>query len=404
LDVNQTLKQNGRGVTGPSSPYRFRAALIWSEVALAFVLLTGAGLLMRTFAQLRSVDIGCRTKNVLTLTILPSKAHMGQGKLGPYHTEILRRIRAIPEVREAGFTNHIPLMVKGDISELRAEGHDPRETFNCNLRMAGPGYLKAIGIPLRRGRDIDERDPEGPPRVALINETLARKLWPEQDPIGRRIFAGKIELQVVGVTGDIHQSGLEIAPRPEFYLAASQGGPWASSLAIHTSVEPAGVIPAVQRAIWSVDPDQPIIELTTMDEILEREVSGRRLQTALVGAFAGLALILAAVGLYGVLAYLVNQQIPEIGLRMALGAGPGDIARSVVGRGLKLTAIGVALGAAGAQAVSRLMTSLLFGVKPSDPATYVIVAAVLLATAVAATYIPARRAMRVDPMAALREQ
>jgi putative ABC transport system permease protein len=405
LDVNRALKESGRTLAAGSGGRRLRAPLIWSEVALAFVLLIGAGLLMQTFARLRGVDMGCRTSNVLTLRMPPSQAHRAPGRMAAYQREISRRVSAIPGVVSAGFTNHIPLVVKGDVSGIGAEGRDAKERFQCNFRVAGPGYLRTMGIPLRRGRDIDERDGEGAPPVVLINETLARTLWPGQDPIGRRIMEGaKYQSQVVGVVGDIHQAGLDVPPKPEFYLSAYQAGSAANSLAIHTNVEPRSVALAVQQAIWSVDPDQPITDLASMEEILDKEVFQRRTQTTLVGVFAGLALVLAAIGLYGVLAYLVGRQIPEIGVRMALGAAPSDIARRVVGQGLRLTAIGVAFGVAGALAISRVLTSVLFGVKPTDAATYGVVAAALLLTAAVASYLPARRAMRVDPIAALREQ
>jgi predicted permease len=404
LDLNRALKESGRTLAAASGGRRMRAPLIWSEVALAFVLLIGAGLLMQTFARLRGVDMGCRTSNVLTLRMPPSEAHGGP-RMAAYQSEILRRVGAIPGVVSAGFTNHIPLVVKGDISSIRAEGHDAKERFQCNFRVAGPGYLRAMGIPLRRGRDIEERDAEGATQVVLVNETLARTLWPGQDPIGRRIMPGtKYQWQVVGVVGDIHQAGLDVPPKPEFYLSALQAGSAANSLAIHTSVEPASLASAVRQAIWAVDPDQPITDLASMEEILDKEVFQRRTQTTLVAVFAGLALVLAAIGLYGVLAYLVGQQIPEIGVRMALGAAPSDIARRIVGQGIRLTAIGLAIGVAGALAISRVLTSVLFGVEPTDAATYCVVAAVLLLTAAVASYVPARRAMRVDPITALREQ
>jgi predicted permease len=262
-----------------------------------------------------------------------------------------------------------------------------------------------MGIPLHRGRDIDERDTEGAPLVVLINQTLARTLWPNQDPIGRRIhFTSEVSALVIGVTGDIRQAGLDVPPQPEFYVSALQAGFPVGSLAIHSSVEPATLAAQVRRAIWSVDPNQPITELASMQDILDKEVFQRRVQTMLLAFFAGLALLLAAIGVYGVLAHLVGQQTSEIGLRMALGATPSDVALGVVVHGLRLTAIGLAFGIAGALAVSRLLTTLLFGVKPTDPATYAIVAAALLLTAAIASYVPAHRAMRVDPIVALSRQ
>ncbi len=405
LDVNHALKQSARTLAAASGSRRLRGLLICSETALAFMLLIGAGLLIQTCARLRGVDVGCRTKNLLTMRIPASEAHRGPAKSAAYQREILRAVNAVPGVVSAGFGKHIPLVVKSDISGLRAEGRDLSEVFHCRARTAGPGFFRTMGIPIVRGRDFTERDSEGAPYVAMINETLARTLWPGQDPIGRHImFSSERRVPVVGVAGDVHQAGLDVPPMPEFYVSTLQFPYPPGALAIHTSVEPASVAGAVRKAIWAVDPDQPITDVATMEEILDREVFQRRLQMTLLAVFAGLALVLAAVGIYGVLAHAVGQQIPEIGLRMALGALPSDILRRVVGRGLRLAAIGACIGAAGALALSRLLTTVLFGVKPTDPATYAAVAAVLLATAGIASYVPARRALRVDPIAALREE
>jgi hypothetical protein len=208
---------------------------------------------------------------------------------------------------------------------------------------------------------------------------------------------------VIGVVGDVRGAGLDAAPKPEFYISALQAGFAPGSLAIHTRVAPAGIAGAVRQAIWSIDPDQPVADVVTMEEILDGEVFQRRLQTTLLAVFAALALVLASIGLYGLLAYLVGQQVPEIGLRMALGAAPADVLRRIVGLGVRLTAIGLAAGAAGALAASRLLASMLFGVKPTDPWIYGLVAIVLVLTAAIASYLPARRAMKIDPIAALRQ-
>jgi predicted permease len=386
LDLSHSLKQGSRTLAGAPGSRRLRSLLVCSEVALAFVL-------------------GCRTKNVLTLHLQPSATRRDFAQVVAYQQEVLRRVRSVPGVLSAGLTNHIPLVVKGDITAFGAEGRDPKEQFLSRARVASPGYLETMGIPLLRGRDIQETDRQGAPPVILINQALARMLWPNQDPIGRKvIFGASYQVPVIGVVGDIHQSGLEIPPMPEFYISALQAGFPSSALAIHTAAEPGTVAAAVRRAVWSVDPDQPVTDLASMEEILDREVFQRKMQTTLLGAFAGLALLLAAVGLYGVLAYQVGLQIPEIGLRMALGAAPADMQRAIVGNGLGLTAIGLGLGIAGALAVSRLLGVLLFGVTATDPLTYTAVAVVLLATAAAASFLPARRAMRVDPMAALRTE
>jgi putative ABC transport system permease protein len=405
MDLSHSLKQGARTLAAGSGSPRLRALLISSEVALAFVLLIGAGLLMRTFARLRAVEVGFETRNILTLRMPFSEQHRGPGKSAAYQREILRRVAAVPGVVSAGYTNHIPLVVKGDVNGIRAEGQEGSDMFQANFRTAGPEYMRAMGIPLRRGRYIDERDREGAPPVVVVNETLARAMWPRQDPIGRRILLGDdFKVPVVGVVGDIHQSGLDVPPKPEYYLAAEQAGFPQGCLAIRTRVDPGSVVSAVRRAIWSLDPDQPITELATMEEILDKEVFQRRLQTTLLAVFAGLALLLAAIGLYGVLAYLVGRQIPEIGLRLALGAAPSDILRRVVGHGLRLTVAGLAAGLAGSLVLSRVLSSVLFGVTATDPATYAVVALLLLLTAALASYVPARRAMRVDPIVALREE
>jgi putative ABC transport system permease protein len=405
LNIGESLKQSSRALAGAVISRRLRAVLVCAEVALAFVLLIGAGLLIQTFARLRGVDVGCRTENILTLRMPPSEAHRGPGKSTAYQQEVLRRVLEVPGVLSAGFTNHIPLVVKGDVSGVGAEGHDASQQFQANSRIASPGYFRTMGIPLVRGRDFDQHDNEGAPYAAIINETLARTLWPGEDPLGRKlIFRSTIVVPVVGIVRDIHQVGLDLPPKAEFYVCALQVPVPAGSLAVHTNGDPSGFAAAVKRAIWRVDPDQPITEVATMEEILDREVFQRRLHMMLLGVFAGLALLLAAIGLYGVLAYLVGQQVPEIGVRIALGAAPADILHGVVGQGLRLTAVGLGLGVLGALAVSRLIASVLFGVTPTDPFTYIAVASVLLATSALASYVPARRAMRVDPIVALRDE
>jgi predicted lysophospholipase L1 biosynthesis ABC-type transport system permease subunit len=229
-------------------------------------------------------------------------------------------------------------------------------------------------------------------------------MWPNQDPLGQHVLIGDdYRLSIVGVVGDIHQQGLDVPPNPEYYVLPKSGFDQ-SSLAIRTLVDPGSVVPAVRKAIWSVDPDQPITDVATMEEILDKEVFQRRIQTTLLVAFAGLALLLAAVGLYGVLACLVGRQIPEIGLRLALGATPYDILSWIMGHVLQLTLVGLCAGVVGGLALSRVLASALFGVVAADPVTYVVVAFLLLLTAATASYVPARRAMRVDPIVALREE
>jgi putative ABC transport system permease protein len=405
LDLIDSLKQSARTL-GASGSNRTRALLVGSEVALAFVLATGAALLMQTFARVRGVDTGFRTRNILTVG-LPrfGAARPAPPEIASWQQEMLRRVEAIPGVVSAGFTNHVPIAFKGDISGVTTDGRNQRDRVQCRSRVAGPGYMATMGIPVLRGRDVAESDREGAPLVALVNEALARELWPGQDPVGRKlVFEAAVFASVIGVVRDIHQDGLDSAPKPEFYVSSLQAGFHSGSLVIRTKVDPASVAGAVRRAVWSVDPEQPVIDVLTMDQILDNEVAQRRIQAMLVAMFAGLAVLLAAIGLYGVLAYSVGQRRPEFGVRMALGASPGMLLGRIVGQGLTLTALGLTAGLAAALALSRLLATFLFGVQATDPATYVLVAVILLLTAGLASYLPGRRAMRVDPATALKQE
>jgi predicted permease len=314
-------------------------------------------------------------------------------------------VTSIPGVVSAGFTNHIPIAFKGDISGVGGDGRDEKFRVQCRTRVAGPGYLSTMGIPVLRGRDLDAGDAEAAQKVVLINEALARELWPGQDAVGRSvIFEAGVSARVVGVVRDIRQERLDSPSKPEFYISSLQAPFHSGALAVRTAVAPSSLASAVRQAVWSVDPQQPVIDVLTMEQILDKEVWQRRVQGTLLTVFAALALLLAAVGLYGVLAHSVGERMPEFGLRMALGASPAGLLGAVIGRGLALVAAGLIVGLAGALALSHLIAAFLFGVAPTDPATYAAVAAVLLLTAAIASYLPARRAMRVDPALALRQE
>ena len=406
LDLIHSLKQNARTLAAASGSKRTKAILIGCEVALAFLLAIGAALLLQTFAKVRGVEPGFRTRNILTVQVPrffeknPTPAGIAR-----WQGDLTRRVESIPGVVSAAVTNHIPILFKGDISGVTTDGRSEGNRVQCQARAAGPGYFRTMGIPVLRGREITESDRDGTPLVVMVNEALARELWPGQDPIGRSVvFEAKVAAAVIGVIRDIHQEALDSAPSPEFYISSLQAGFHSGSLVIHTKVDPASIAGAVRQAVWSIDPEQPVADVFTMEEILDWEVSQRRVQATLLAAFAGLAVLLAAVGLYGVLAYAVGQQLPEIGVRMALGAAPRDILGGILGRGLALAGAGLVAGVAGALALSKLLASFLFGVQPTDPSTYVAVASVLLIAAALASYLPARRAMRVDPVVALREE
>ena len=260
--------------------------------------LIGAGLLIRTFAHLRSVDPGFRTDHLLTLNVPASKAHRGPERSPAFQNEILRRVSAIAGVESAGLTNHIPIAFKFDLSSVGGEGRDPKDRVQARSRAAGPGDLRTMGIPLLAGRDLNERDVEGAPHVALINQSLANQLYPGQNPLSRRlILSSSVQVPVVGVVGDIHQAGRDVLSSPKFYVSSLQTPFPPTSLAIRTRVDLASLVPAVRRANWAVDPDQSITDVATMDEILDREVLQRSVQTTLLSVFAGLALLLAAIGL-----------------------------------------------------------------------------------------------------------
>ncbi len=386
--------------------------LVVSEVAVAFVLLIAAGLLIKTLARLRGLDPGFHAENVLTMrTVLPGAKYAAFPNKLAFFQQVLDRVKTLPGVVSAGYTTALPLTMKGGTNGFSIEGHPRRPdgpVQDANIRVITPDYLRTLGIPLLRGRNLEERDgPQSQP-VAIINEAMARKFWPNEDALGKRFKIGPDSrpwVTIVGIAGDVRQMGLEIPGRQEMYFPVSQSAQlWAvpQELAIRTSVDPMSLAAAVRREIHAVDPEQPVSSVRLMEEILENETSQRRLQVWLLGGFAGLALLLASLGIYGVLSYAVTQRTPEIGVRMALGAQQQDVLRMVMGRGMGLAALGAAVGLGVALALSRVLSSLLFGVAPTNLATFSLVTLLLLSVALLACWIPARRATKVDPMVALR--
>jgi predicted permease len=414
LDLSEVLKEGGRASAG-SRRGPFRSLLVIGEVALSLMLLVGSGLLLASFARLRGLDPGFRADHVLTARLEVPRSKYGDfAKRSEFFERVLARVRSLPGVKVAGFTSALPLTWDGGTNTFTPEGTvaDPSSPRDANNRVVTPGYFEAMRMSLRRGRLFNDGDGKDAPYVAIINETLARKFWPNRDPIGKRFKFGSPEdktflRRIVGVVGDVRQMRLNEPPREEMYFPYWQAKDnWMvpRDLAIRTSGDPLSLAGAVRQAIWSIDKDQPVSNVMTLDDLLDQEVAQRRVQAALLGGFAALALVLACIGIYGVLSYLVSQRTREIGVRVALGASASDVFRTVAGQGMTLAGIGIAAGLAGALALSRLLGSLLFGVSAGDPLTYTGAVTVFGLVALLACYFPARRAAKVDPMVTLRHE
>jgi len=387
--------------------------LIVSEVALALVLLAGAGLLIKSFVRLAGLHPGFRTENLLTLTVsFSGTPHAEPSRQDEFFREIVSRVGTLPGVKGVALTNHLP--IGGDIwnmpfTVVGRPAPRPEEVPKATFRAVSPTYFRTLEIPLLQGRTFGAEERSDSSKVVVVNETLARGLWPGTSPVGERLTAGRPDapLTVVGVVGDARQWSLSDPVRPEIYFPYSQN-PTAfytsTSLVVQAELPVEGLAVAVKESIWSIDRDLPITAVRTMEQILDRDVAERRFQLWLLALFAGIALALAAVGIYGLVAFAVGQRSREFGIRMALGARPRDLLALVVAQGMALAVAGLVIGLGGALALGRYLSALLFEVRPSDPATLALVAAVLAAVAFVACYIPARRASRVDPAGVLRHE
>ena len=417
IDLNGALKQGG-GRTGLNAGgNRLRSFMVVSEVALALVLLVGAGLLIQTFLKLRDQYSGMRPENVLTMrTVLPRSKYADQPQRVAFIKQVLERVKSLPGVVSAGYTTTIPLVWKGGTSGFYPEGRTLERalgeglSYDANHRQVSPDYLKTMGIPLLRGRPITDGDDERAMPVAVVNETMAKQYWPGEEAIGKRFKLGDPQddipwTTIVGIAGDVRQMGVDEHVKAEMYLPYAQIKEFAfyspRDLVIRTSIDPLKMVAAVRNEIHQVDAAQPISNIRTMDEVLGEETASRSLAMTLLTIFAALALLLATLGIYGVLAYFVVQHTQEIGVRVALGAQQRNILGLVLKKGMTLTLLGVVIGLGAAFALTRLMASLLYGVSMSDPLTYATTAALISVVAFAACYLPARRATKVDPMVAL---
>ena len=389
-----------------------RDALVVLQIGAAVVLLAATGLMIRTLANLRAIEIGFRPERLLTMqTMLPTPKYADPVKRVAFFERAVANVRALPGVERAAFAFSPPFTTQGNTTSFNIEGvaNTPDRINDAMFRSGTPDYLALLGAQVVEGRLIDERDGADAPRVVVINQTLARVFFPDQSPLGHRIqFSRNTSpfYTIVGVVRDIRERGYEASMKPAVYLSIAQAPEiWAipDHLVVRTRGNPMDVAESARRAIMSVDPAQPVTAVRSMEEIIDLEVADRHQNMMLLGVFAGLALVLATLGLYGLLAYAVAQRSREIGLRIALGATAREVVTMVAVRGLLLAAAGLALGVAGGWAATRAMTSVLYGVQPTDPSTFAAVVMLLGTVAVVACLVPAARAARVDPMVVLRQ-
>ncbi|HEX8457751.1 MAG TPA: ABC transporter permease [Pyrinomonadaceae bacterium] len=411
-DFNESLKEGGRGASGSPRRLRARSLLVVSEVALALVLLISAGLLLKSFISLQKVRPGFAPEGVLTAEIgLPEQKYKDDKSIADFYRQVIARVRQLPGVEAVGAVSQLPLSgaeeIDGFTIEGRAEEQAAGLTQSADFRIIAPDYFRSMGIPLMRGRPFDERDRADAPGVMIIDEAFARRFFPGEDPIGKRIdeqgsHKRKSFMTVVGVVGGVKHSSLSADARPTMYLSYEQSGWENMTLTVRTSTgDASNLAAAVRREVWAVDKDQPVTKISTMEETFTAAVAPQRFNMLLLGLFAAVAMILATVGIYGVIAYTVSQRSREMGIRIALGATRRDILKLVVGQAMLMACVGVGLGLLGALALTRLMAGLLYGVSATDPSIFISLSLLLAAVALLASYIPARRATRVDPIVAL---
>jgi putative ABC transport system permease protein len=410
----ESLREGGRGILSGRG-HRLRSTLVVGQVALAMMLLAGAGLLLRSFSQLRRVDPGFRSEGVLSFRLaLPESAYAKDPARVAFFDGLTGRLAALPGVRSAGAIMRAPLTGARFNLSFEVKGRPPlppAQQPSMEIRVATPDYFRTMGIPVLRGRAFTATDGAEAPQVVLISEEAARRHFPNEDPLGRFITLGwgrdrgkPRGGEVVGVVGDVKEVGLAEEDPPELYLPYAQSPVETMDVVLRTAVAPRSVVPSAERVVRDLDPELPVARVATLDEVVARSISEPRFYMVLLGAFAAMAVFLAALGIFGVLSYAVVQRAREIGIRVALGAHPADVLRMVLAQAAGLALLGVAVGLAGALALSRAIASLLFELSPTDPLTLAGTAGLLSAVALLASYLPARRATRVDPLIALRSE
>jgi len=406
-DLSGSLREGGRGGSEGKQKRRAREALVVLEVALSLVLLCGAGLLIKSTVRLQSTDVGFRKESLLVMRMeLLRERYPEAEERNALLRDVLERVHALPGVSSAGAALALPFSGTAATLHFSVVGRpeSDQEDLVSEYQVVTPNYFRAMGIPLRSGRTISERDDQGAPHVAVVNEALARWQWPGNDPIGERISIGGEEREIIGVVGDVRHFGFDTPPRPEAYVPYYQD-PWPFlALVVRTDADPASLAGAVRRQVLAVDGDQPVHSVSTMEQVLSDSIRQGRFTMLLLGLFAGVAIALAMVGIYGVMSYSVNQRLHEIGIRMALGAERPEVLRLTLGWGLKLVSAGAILGLLASVALTRLMSSLLYGISATDPMVFVSVTLLLLSVAAVAAFVPAQHAARSDPLRVLRHE
>jgi putative ABC transport system permease protein len=413
-----SMKEGGRGASAGSARQRIRGALVAAEVALAFVLLTGAGLLIRSFFQMRQVDPGFDSTNVITAGLpTPEKRFLDPAQLNAYLRQISDRLESLPGVRDVATTSALPMQGWGYGMPFQIASHpivDRANRRNCFFKMVSPSYFRTLGMRLRKGRALSDRDLKGSPPVTVINETMAKKYFPDEEPLGKRILIqeivpGKTQLgpeiawEVVGVVADEKVNNLDDkSDNPGVYVSNEQSPTFFQAIVVRAALNPNLMQQAIRKTVQEIDKDQPLTDMRTLEQIKSESLASNRLRSLLLSVFAGIAVLLSAIGIYGVISYSVAQRTHEIGVRAALGATAGHLLGLVFRGGMLMTGIGLVIGFGGALGLGRLLATLLFGVGARDPITMAAVAGILTSVALLACYIPALRATKVDPIVALR--
>jgi predicted permease len=407
VNVNETLKEASRGSTGTG--HRLRAGLLVAEVALSLVLLIAAGLLLASFARLQRVEPGFNPEGVFTAQLVLPAERYDRDQRVAFYEQLYQRLATLPGSSSAALSDRVPLTGAQTPAPVAVVGRSLpplSERFQANRHLVSPKYFATLEIPIRAGRDFDERDSARVPHVVIINESFAKRLFPGEDPIGRSLVTGMAQLpsRIVGVVADVRSTGLNAPPEADYFLPVLQRPETFTNILVRTNVAPTSMTSTVREALRSVDADLPLLQPQALSTRVAQTVADRKLALVLLAGFAALALVIASLGVYSVMAHLVAFRTNEIGIRMALGASPNVVMRMVLAHGRRLTLLGIALGIAGAYLASRLIQQMLFEVSPADPIIYVAVAAILLLVAEFASWVPAQRATRIDPLIALRAE